>query len=220
MASNLFLTLQFKVLYMESKNYQEDLSHIRKMMEQSSRFISLSGLSGVFAGLVALVGAIYVYFVFQREGINYFEGNRNIFPESLVKELMLIGAVILFLAILSGYFFTAKKSKKKNLKIWDQTTKKLLFNFGIPLFTGGIFCLALQYHQLLVFIAPATLIFYGLALVNASKYTLTDVQNLGYLEILLGLFSLFFLGWGLVFWAIGFGVLHIVYGIVMYKKYE
>lgn len=205
---------------MESKNYNEDLSHIRKMMEQSSRFISLSGLSGVFAGLVALFGAVYVYFVFQREGISYFDGNRNVFSESLVKELVLIGTVILLLAILSGYFFTAKKSRSKNLKIWDKTTKRLLFNFSVPLSTGGIFCLGLLYHHLFVIIAPATLIFYGLALVNAEKYTLTDVKYLGYCEIILGLLSLFFLGWGLVFWAIGFGVLHIVYGIVMYKKYE
>lgn len=205
---------------MDSKNYQEDLTHIRSMMERSSRFISLSGLSGIFAGLVALLGAIYVYFVFQREGINYFEGNRNIFNESLVKELVLIGTIILLLALLSGYFFTSKKSKNKNIKIWDQTTKRLLFNFAIPLFTGGFFCLGLIYHHLYVFVAPATLIFYGLALVNAEKYTLTDVKYLGYCQIVLGLFSFFFLGWGLVFWAVGFGVLHIVYGIVMYKKYK
>ena len=205
---------------MDSKNYQEDLTHIRSMMERSSRFISLSGLSGIFAGLVALLGAIYVYFVFQREGINYFEGNRNIFNESLVKELVLIGTIILLLALLSGYFFTSKKSKTKNVKIWDQTTKRLLFNFAIPLFTGGFFCLGLIYHQLYVFVAPATLIFYGLALVNAEKYTLTDVKYLGYCQIVLGLLSFFFLGWGLMFWAIGFGVLHIVYGIVMFKKYK
>ena len=205
---------------MDSKNYQEDLTHIRSMMERSSRFISLSGLSGIFAGLVALLGAIYVYFVFQREGINYFEGSRNVFTKSLVKELVLVGTVILLLALLSGYFFTSKKSKTKNVKIWDQTTKRLLFNFAIPLFTGGFFCLGLMYHHLYVFVAPATLIFYGLALVNAEKYTLTDVKYLGYCQIVLGLLSLFFLGWGLVFWAIGFGVLHIVYGIVMYKKYK
>ena len=205
---------------MESKNYHEDLSHIRSMMERSSRFISLSGLSGVFAGMVALFGAIYVYFVFEREGINYFDGNRNVFTESLVKELALIGFVILFLAILSGYFFTAKKSKANNLKIWDKTTKRLLFNFGIPLVTGGLFCLGLLYHQLFVLVAPSTLIFYGLALINAEKYTLTDVKYLGYCQIILGLISFFFLGWGLVFWAFGFGVLHIVYGIVMYKKYK
>ncbi len=205
---------------MKSKNYHEDLSHIRKMMEHSSRFISLSGLSGVFAGVVALLGAVYVYFVFQREGISYFDGNQNVFSENLVKELVLIGTTILLLAILSGYFFTAKKSKTKNLKIWDKTTKRLLFNFSIPLVAGGIFCLGLLYHHLYVMVAPATLIFYGLALVNAEKYTLTDVKYLGYCEIILGLLSFFFLGWGLVFWAIGFGVLHIVYGIVMYKKYE
>lgn len=205
---------------MESKNYHEDLSHIRSMMERSSRFISLSGLSGVFAGMVALFGAIYVYFVFEREGINYFDGNRNVFTESLVKELALIGFVILFLAILSGYFFTAKKSKANNLKIWDKTTKRLLFNFGIPLVTGGLFCLGLLYHQLFVLVAPSTLIFYGLALINAEKYTLTDVKYLGYCQIILGLISFFFLGWGLVFWAFGFGVLHIVYGVVMYKKYK
>lgn len=206
--------------FMESKNYHEDLSHIRTMMERSSRFISLSGLSGVFAGLVALLGAVYVYFVFEREGIDYFDGEKNVFSEGLVRELVLIGCVILVLAILAGYIFTAKKSKEKNLKIWDQTTKRLLFNFAVPLVTGGLFCLGLLYHGMFVFLAPATLIFYGLALVNASKYTFTDIQNLGYCQIALGLLSFFFLGWGLVFWAFGFGVLHMVYGLVMHKKYK
>lgn len=205
---------------MDSKNIQDDLSHIRSMMERSSRFISLSGLSGVFAGLTALIGAMYVYFVFQREGIDYFDGKRNVFTADLVNELFWIGLVILIVAISFGYFFTERKSKANNLKIWDSTTKRLLINFSIPLITGGLFCLGMLYHGMFVFIAPATLIFYGLALVNASKYTLTDVQYLGYLEIALGLLSLFFLGWGLVFWAIGFGVLHIIYGLIMHKKYK
>ena len=204
---------------MESKNYQDDLSTTRSMMERSSRFISLSGLSGVFAGLVALLGAVYVYFVFQREGIDYFDGKRNVFSEDLVRELAIIGAAILVLAVLSGYIFTARKSKEKNLQIWDQTTKRLLFNFAVPLITGGLFCLGLLYHEIFVFVAPTTLIFYGLALVNASKYTFTDIQYLGLCQIVLGLLSFFFLGWGLVFWAFGFGVLHIVYGLVMHKKY-
>lgn len=98
--------------------------------------------------------------------------------------------------------------------------KKTVAQFLVPLVAGGIFCIALFYHQLFVLVAPATLIFYGLALVNASKYTLTDVQNLGYFEIALGLLSLFFVGWGLVFWAFGFGILHIVYGLIMQKKYK
>ncbi|WP_312304646.1 hypothetical protein [Chryseobacterium sp.] len=205
---------------METKNYHEDLSHIRSMMERSSRFISLSGLSGVVAGLAAIIGAAYVYFVFKREGIDYFDGDRNIFKPALVRELVWIGIAILIAALLSGYIFTANKSRKKGLKIWDATTKRLLATFAMPLVAGGFFCLALLYHHLFVFIAPATLIFYGLALVSAERYTLTDVKYLGYFEIILGLISLFFLGWGLVFWAIGFGVLHIVYGLIMHRKYK
>ncbi|KMQ68038.1 membrane protein [Chryseobacterium sp. FH2] len=205
---------------MDSKNYHEDLLHIRSMMERSSRFISLSGLSGVFAGLAALIGAGYVYVVLESAKVSYFNGDRNIYNPDLVKQLVLTGIVILFAAIFSGYIFTAKKSKKKGLKIWDATTKRLLITFAVPLVTGGIFCLALLYHHLYAWIAPATLIFYGIALVNAERYTLTDVKYLGYCQIVLGLISLFFLGWGLVFWAIGFGILHIVYGLIMHKKYK
>jgi len=205
---------------MESKNYHEDLSHIRTMMERSSRFISLSGLSGVVAGLAAIAGAVYVYFVFQREGIDYFDGERNVFSPSLVKELVTIGIAILVVAIFSGYIFTANKSKRKGLKIWDATTRRLLVTFAIPLVTGGFFCLALLYHHLFVLIAPATLLFYGLALVSAERYTLTDIKYLGYCQIILGLISLFFLGWGLLFWTVGFGALHIVYGLIMHKKYR
>jgi predicted lysophospholipase L1 biosynthesis ABC-type transport system permease subunit len=205
---------------MESKNYHEDLLHIRSMMECSSRFISLSGLSGVVAGLAAIAGAVYVYFVFQREGIDYFDGKRNVFGPALVDELVMIGIAILVVALLSGYIFTANKSKRKGLKIWDATTRRLLVTFAVPLVTGGFFCLALLYHHLFVFIAPATLLFYGLALVSAERYTLTDIKYLGYCQIILGLISLFFLGWGLLFWTIGFGALHIVYGLIMHKKYK
>jgi hypothetical protein len=205
---------------MDTKNYHEDLSHIRSMMERSSRFISLSGLSGVFAGLAAIIGAVYVYFVLQREGIDYFDGERNIYGPKIIKELVIVGTLILVAAVLSGYIFTANKSKRKGLKIWDATTRRLLTTFSIPLVTGGIVCLILLYHHLFVLVGPATLIFYGLALVSAERYTLPDIKYLGYCQIVLGLLSFFFLGWGLVAWTLGFGVLHIVYGLIMHKKYK
>lgn len=215
-----FITLYFKVLFMESKNYQDELAHIRQMMERSSRFISLSGLSGVIAGIVALLGSVYVYFIFQREGINYFDGQRNIYTPSLAKELFFVAIMVLILAISSGYIFTARKSKKQNLRVWDATTKRLLINFAIPLVAGGFFCLALWYHHYFPLIAPSMLIFYGLALINAERYTLSDVKYLGICEVILGIIALFWLGWGLIFWAIGFGFLHIFYGTMMYRKYD
>ena len=189
-------------------------------MEKSSRFISLSGLSGVFAGLTALIGAGYVYTIFQREGISYFDGKRNYYSHALINELFLVGIIILLAAVFFGFIFTYRKSRKKNLPIWDKTTRRLLATFAVPLISGGIFCLALAKYNLFGLITPATLVFYGLALVSAERYTLPDVKYLGFCEIALGLVSLFFLGSGLLFWAVGFGVLHIVYGIVMHRKYE
>lgn len=190
------------------------------MMERSSRFISLSGLSGVFAGLFALAGAVYVYLLFKTNGIEYFDGKQKMYSYDLVLELTLVALLVLILALVSGIFFTLRKSKKFNLPIWTNTTKKMLLNIVIPLFVGGVFCIALLYHQLFALIAPTTLLFYGLALINAEKYTFSDIKYLGMCEILLGCISLFYIGYGLVFWAIGFGVLHILYGLIMFKKYK
>ncbi|MFV5695021.1 hypothetical protein ACM55G_06220 [Flavobacterium sp. LB3P122] len=203
-----------------SQKHQEDLLHIRSMMERSSRFISLSGLSGVFAGIVALAGAVYVYLLFQQNGIEYFDGNQKKYSYGLIMELTFIALLILILALVFGIFFTLRKSKKFNLPVWTNTTKKMLLNLAIPLFVGGVFCVALLYHQLFALIAPTTLLFYGLALINAEKYTFSDIKYLGICEIFLGCISLFYLGYGLIFWAIGFGILHILYGLIMFKKYK
>jgi hypothetical protein len=203
-----------------NKKHQEDLSHIRSMMERSSRFISLSGLSGVFAGLSALIGGLYVYQLFKINRLDYFDGEHKLYSVDLVSELVFIALIILFFALTFGIFFTIRKSRKYNLPIWTSSTKKMLINLAIPLLVGGVFCFALLYHQIYVLIAPATLLFYGLALINAEKYTFSDIKYLGFCELALGCVSLFFLGYGLVFWIVGFGILHILYGLIVFKKYK
>ena len=203
-----------------SEKHTDDLAEIRNMMERSSRFISLSGLAGVVAGLAALQTSVGVYFMFYNYGINYFDGKRNVYPAELTNRLLVYASITLIVALAAGIFFTVRKSKQNQLPIWTRTTKQLLIALFIPLVAGGIFCLALLYHGSFYLIAPATLVFYGLALINAGKYTYGDIKNLGICEIILGLISMFVVGYGLIFWAIGFGILHIVYGIVMYKKYD
>ena len=203
-----------------TEKHQEDLVHIRSMMERSSRFISLSGLSGVFAGLSALLGGVYVYQLFKVNGIEYFEDNHQLYSTSLITELILTAFVILFFALAFGIFFTVRKSKKLNLPIWTSATKNMLFNLAIPLIAGAVFCFALVYHQLFILVAPSTLIFYGLALLNAEKYTYSDIKYLGFSEVILGSIALFFVGYGLVFWILGFGILHIFYGLLLFKKYK
>lgn len=206
----------------------ENLSEIRSLMERSSRFISLSGLSGVAAGIFAIIGALAAYWYLganprSQDTRHYYEfawtssGELNIdFYTFFVTDAMLVLAASLFV----GSMLTIRSSRKKGYAIWGPTAKRLLINLLIPLITGGLFCLVLFYHGLVGMVAPATLIFYGLALINASKYTLDDIRYLGICEIALGLVSSIFIGWGLVFWTIGFGLLHIIYGLVMYNKYE
>lgn len=202
----------------------ETLTEIRQLMERSSRFISLSGLSGVFAGLYAIVGAYAAYKYLGLSGLGYFSGRTIVEAANERSKTLLFlatdAAIILVLAIGTGIFLTTRKARSDGNSIFDAAAKKLIINLSIPLIAGGIFCIALNYHGAFIYVAPAMLIFYGLALVHASKYTRNDIRSLGFAEILLGLVASFIVGYGLLFWVVGFGVLHIIYGTYMYFKYE
>ena len=215
-------------MVMDKRNEQlEHLSEIRSLMERSSRFISLSGLSGIAAGTFALIGAAAVYLYFDilpfDEHLVYLSdivSAKEKWGMDYLTFFFLDAALVFIFAVAGGIFFTTRKAKQKGQKIWDKLTQKLLLNLLIPLAAGGIFCLALMKHEEFGLVAPTTLVFYGLALVNGGKYTLSDIHYLGLSEIGLGLIALFYIGYGLEFWAIGFGVLHIIYGTIMYFKYE
>lgn len=216
--------MYYKVLFMEEKNRQpaETLKDIKQIMERSSRFISLSGLSGIAAGVCALAGA----FIGKNILDNYY-GSYNsagLFSGDDFSRLKIklagLAAAIFVVALISSFYLTWRRAKKESLPVWDHTSKRLFWNMVIPLAAGAGFVLAMLRYDEWRFVAPACLVFYGLALVNASKYTLTDIRYLGYCEILLGLANMLFIGYGLYFWAAGFGVLHIIYGTVMWWKYE
>ncbi|MEN8228113.1 MAG: hypothetical protein ABFS38_08165 [Bacteroidota bacterium] len=203
---------------MNKEKYLDDLKEIKDMMERSSRFISLSGLSGISAGTFALI-ATYLAYKTVYINQNYLSYRSAILTKETLTTLLLIAVVTLFLSIGAGILFTIIKAKKTNNNLWDLQTKRLLINLFIPLITGGIFCLMLLLKGYISLVAPLTLIFYGLALVNASKYSLSEIRSLGLIEIMLGLLATYFIGYGLIFWALGFGILHIVYGIVMQIRY-
>jgi len=202
----------------------EDIKAIRKIMEESSRFLSLSGLSGIFAGVTAIAGALIAYFLILGNGtVHYDEYFRSLPPKetlSLKWQLIADAALVLVLSVLSSLYFSIKKAKKDGKNIWTPVSKRLLINLLIPLVTGGVFVMALLFQNLIQLIVPGFLIFYGLALVNAGKFTFGEVFYLGILEIVTGLVSSFVPGWGLIFWIFGFGFLHIIYGLAMYRKYE
>lgn len=204
---------------MTKEKYLEDLKDIKSIMERSSRFISLSGLSGVMAGIFALIGAYLAYqTVYQHQ--DYLSFRRANMTTDNVLQLLAIAIGVLVLSVGAGIIFSSRKAKKHGQSLWDNQSKRVVINLFIPLAAGGILCLILLNQGFIGLIAPLTLVFYGLALVNASKYTLSDIRSLGLLEIMLGIVGCQFIGYGLILWVIGFGILHIIYGIVMYVKYE
>lgn len=202
----------------DQEKYLEDIKEIKDIMNRSSRFISLSGWSGVSAGIIALLGAYLAYQTVYASQ-DYLGYKKVELTEENLTMLLGIVILVLVLSITSSTFFTVIKAKRVKQKLWDAPTKLLITNLLIPLVTGGILCLILLLNGYLGLVAPLTLIFYGLALVNASKFTLHDIRSLGILEIALGLIATHFIGFGLLFWAIGFGLLHIIYGIIMHVKY-
>ena len=207
----------------ENTNHFEAIQDIRNMMKKSTRFLSLSGLSGVFAGIYALIGAYvaYLYFLYLFHENEYAPGSSLIrHSNTIYLNFILIAACILFLSIVTAYYFSNRKAKRMGQNLFDHTAIRVLINLCIPLVAGGIFCIALLNDGAVYYIAPAMLLFYGLALINASKYTYDDIRYFGICEIILGLINAFNLGNGLLYWAIGFGVLHIVYGATMWYKYE
>jgi hypothetical protein len=200
--------------------YQNDLKHIRNIMERSTTFLSLSGLSGVGAGIAALAGVLVTFFILDRNQISYFDGQPNAINPETEIEIAIVALITLILGLTSGLWFSWQKSQKQNLPFWTVSAKELLLAGAMPLLAGGLFSIILWKYDLFFLIAPAMLIFYGLGLLSASKYTHKDIFYLGFCEVVLGLIAALIPGYGLIFWGIGFGILHIFYGTLMYYKYK
>ncbi|MBP6686494.1 MAG: hypothetical protein KA160_01445 [Lacibacter sp.] len=217
---------------MSSQNQTlETIQDIRNMMDRSSRFISLSGLSGIAAGLCALTGAWFAYDVIETSGgsavrkaglisDSYSHDGMGMLRSFMGHRLFTIAMLTLVFAIVLAVFFTYLRSKKQGVPVWGASARRLVWNVALPVAAGGLFLLKLIEAGVFGLIAPGCLIFYGLALVNGAKYTIGEIRFLGYAMIALGLINCWFPGYGLYFWATGFGLLHIIYGIMMWSKYE
>ncbi|HEY0666635.1 MAG TPA: hypothetical protein VGD22_00580 [Sphingobacteriaceae bacterium] len=203
---------------MKEKDIYSELSSIRDLMERSTKFISLSGLSGIMAGIYALAGAFVGYKLVYGENSEMQLSDYS--DRAVWLPLFLIAFIVLVLSLVTGVLLTIRQANKKHENYWNPVSKRLLLNLSVPLVTGGLFILILIFRGYFGMIASSCLIFYGLALVAASQFTFSDVKWLGFCEIILGLLAAMLPGYGLVFWIIGFGILHILYGSIMHFKYN
>lgn len=198
----------------EEQDYIQDIAEIRSMMERSSKFLSLSGWAGILAGVYALTGAWIAYSVLE------FHPNEIFYSYPDLTNIILTATGVLFLSLVSALLDSRRKARKNDKKAWNATSRRLLTSMAVPLFAGGILIVLLISKGLLGLIAPLTLLFYGLALYNAGTYTIKEVRVMGFVQMILGLLNVAFISYGLLFWAIGFGVVHILYGIYMYFRFE
>jgi len=204
----------------ETRDYEKDIASIRTMMEKSVKFMSLSGLSGVLSGTYALLGSIAVYFILYYPYSPFDFQFYYVNERSTVYKLILVAALVLVFSLVTGYILSLRKAKKLGMPIWNFTSKQLLIDLFIPLASGGLLIVILLVQGYYGIVAPASLVFYGLALIQGSRSTYVEVKYLGLTEIGLGLACAIFPGYGLIFWALGFGGMHIIYGAVMYFRYD
>lgn len=202
------------------EKFKEEISHIRQMMEKSTRFLSLSGWAGILAGTYALIGAYFAYRIVYTSKTIVYNDIYNGTITNEVLQLLGIALIVLVLAIASAIFTSSNAAKKSGEKLWSPVSIRMFANMFIPLISGGVLSIILLQKGTIGLIAPVTLMFYGLSLILASGYTYSNIKILGILELILGLLAAYFQGFGLYFWAIGFGVFHIIYGIFMYLKYK
>jgi hypothetical protein len=203
----------------EKTNFEKDLASIRDMMERSVKVISLSGLAGIMAGFYALAASTYVYFQVYLERVSRSNDYFKDVPQR-VSHLLVVASITLIASLVTGWYFSYRKARRVGASLWNEPSRRLLVNLSVPLCAGGIFALIIIWHGYFGLVAPICLLFYGLALINASPNLFDEIRYLGYCQLVLGILSSIFIGYGLFFWAFGFGVLHIVYGVLMYRKYD
>ena len=197
---------------MENKEVLNTLNDIKEMMERSSKFKAISGLSIIIVGVLASLVSAYIYF---------FLGDYRINTPTKWRTTIIIALCLLVVAFLTVFLFAFLKAKRHQLRFTlDATMRRLLLNFFIPMVAGGLLCLALVQQHHYGLISSITLIFYGLALINSSHFSYPALRYLGYAELVLGLIDCFLVNYAVVMWFLGFGLLHIVFGIVFMLKYE
>ena len=207
-----------------SSNPGKDIQSIREIMERSTRFLSLSGLAGIFAGVCALIGSAVAWIFILDQGKAGFENHLSAPAQSYIPGYMfyltLDALVVLGLALSGAVYFSHRKARKAGQRLWTISTRQLLIHLMIPLISGGIFILLLILHKHPELTASAMLIFYGLALINAGKFTFGEIHYLGLTMICVGFVAGVFINYWLILWATGFGLMHIIYGAVMYYRHE
>ena len=201
------------------------MDDIREMMSKSSRFQAISGWSIVVIGLYAAVASAMAAAVIGVgdwlpccENLQRFAVLNT---PSRIRIAALIAIGLFALSLLTVFVAAIIKSKRNNLRFaFDKRMCQMLVDFFIPLIAGGLLSMALVQQGHYGLTSSIMLLFYGLALVNCSHYTYPALRWLGYSELLIGIIDCFTMSHALLFWFLGFSVMHILFGVIYVIMFE
>jgi hypothetical protein len=180
----------------------DDLSFIRRTMEHATAFTAVPGWGGVAMGATALVAAALAN------------------PSATPSEWLVPWLVASVVALLIGGWAMALKARRAGTTVFSYSGRRFVLSFLPPLAVGALLTAALAragLHQAL----PGTwLLLYGTGIVTGGAFSIRVVPIMGVCFVLLGVAALFGPpAWGNALMAAGFGGLHIVFGLLIARRY-
>jgi hypothetical protein len=180
---------------------EDNLKYIRETMESATSFTGVSGKGYVFAGISALAAA---WLAAQQTSATAWLG-------VWMAELVLAAAVTLAM--------TASKARSQGSSLWSTSGIKLLLAFLPGMTVGGILTLALYLQGDLSLLPGIWMCLYGAAVMTAGVHSVRVIPVMGALFILVGALVLFTPLPANITLGLGLGILHIVFGIIVWRNH-
>lgn len=208
---------------MDNKDALNTLQEIKDLMSRSSRFQTISGWSIVIIGIYASIVSLGAWLLLgdhqSYTWLPQFAQDFAINTPSRTLIALVIAAILVVVSFTTVCIGSYLKTKRVNQTFaFDQTVRRCLINFFVPAVAGALFCVAMLVQGHYGLTSSIMLLFYGLALINCSHYTSSSIALLGYGQLLLGIVDCFVIHHAILFWFLGFGLLHIIYGLYLVIK--
>ncbi len=204
---------------MKEQEIRDTLSDIRNMMERSQKVLFLEGTAGIVVAVWALLGAVAVSLVLYGTVSPLWGATVNPIRQPDWDTFLIVAIIcasVFCAAFMTVWLMSKHRASREGLDFsFDAGTRRLLGNFFTAMVTGGLVCLTPIFNDLWNLIPGFMLVFYGLAVVLISPiaFKISITKYLGYAEIVIGVAALAFSSFGMMFWTIGFCILHLIWGI-------
>jgi hypothetical protein len=192
---------------------RENLRVIRQTMERSTKYSTLSGLSGVLIGLAAIAGVL---------ATNWLTGDAP--PGASVyrhpSALALVWVSVLVMAVAIDFACNKRRAARVGKHVVSPLGAHIVLA-ALPAFlAGGVLTLFFYQHALLYYVWGVWMLSYGLAISAVGLFSVKPVLALGAAFVLAGAVTLLLpLPYHLYMMALTFGGFHIGYGVVMARKH-